>query len=239
MYSFVDLDDVLHIRRLNDGEFFEVGVHIADVSYFVKPNSPLDTEARERGSSAYLVDRVVPMLPKELSEELCSLKPGAPKLAFSVIWKMDRDANIMNTWLGKTVIQSCAQLSYAEAQSVIEGHGLPSSAEVIGQDVSEVESDILDLMFLARKLRARRYDNGALALQSVKLTFELDSQGEPTSVSSYQAKDANRLVEEFMLRANISAAQKISGKYPQEALLRRHKGPVIRKLVRKKKKPNV
>lgn len=171
------------------------------------------------------------MLPKELSENLCSLHPGEPKLAFSVIWKMDPDANILNTWIGKTVIQSCAQLSYTDAQTVIDGHSLPSSVEIKGHEASEVEKDILDLMALAQKLRTRRYDKGALALQSVKLTFELDDQGEPTSVSSFEAKDANRLVEEFMLRANISAAQKIVSQYPQESLLRRHKGPINRRLV--------
>ncbi|KAI9312269.1 hypothetical protein BX666DRAFT_2161812 [Dichotomocladium elegans] len=221
-----DLDDVLHIERLEDGTF-EVGVHIADVSYFVKPYSQLDLEARERGSSVYLVDSVLHMLPVPLCENICSLNPGQDRLAFSVVWKLDGEANVLDTWFGKTIIASSAKLTYEEAQQVIDGGHLPDAHN---KARSAIESDIINLMSLSAHLRKRRFAKGALALQSIKLLVGLDDNGEPIRVSEYKSMLANDLIEEYMLLANISVARKISSSYPNQALLRRHPEPAPRKL---------
>ncbi|CAO3653271.1 unnamed protein product [Cunninghamella echinulata] len=225
-----DLDDALHVTQLEDGNF-EVGVHIADVSYFLKQFTQLDHEAKDRATSTYLVDRVIPMLPTLLCEELCSLNPNVERLAFSVIWKMDEYGNVLDTWFGRTIIKSCAKLSYQHAQSVIEGNGLPSSAGVINHSFNDVEKDIMILYKLSLHMRKRRFDNGALSMNSIRLTFKLDDSGEPVGVDVYEQKDSNRLIEEFMLRANISVAEKICDHYPNEALLRRHEYPIPRRLV--------
>ncbi|KAI9247989.1 hypothetical protein BDA99DRAFT_446548 [Phascolomyces articulosus] len=218
-----DLDDALHIKRFMDT--FEVGVHIADVSYFVRPNTPLDSEAKERGTSTYLVDNVLPMLPETLCQDLCSLKAGEDRLAFSVIWRMDKEANVIDTSFFKTIIRSNAQLSYEDAQNVLEGGHLDPSIP----RATEIEQSIHDLMELAGHLRRRRFKAGALAIDTLKLEYKLEG-GEPISVSSYQRMDAHGLIEEFMLQANLSTAKKISKHYPNEALLRRHRHPIIRRM---------
>ncbi|CEG62754.1 Putative RNB domain-containing protein [Rhizopus microsporus] len=220
-----DLDDAVHVTQL-DKDNFEVGVHIADVSHFVKQHTALDHEAFDRGTSTYLCDRVIPMLPSLLCEELCSLNPGVDRLAFSVIWKMDSAGNVKETWFGKTIIRSCAKLAYDDAQNVIEGHGLPKTV-IIRDDhkVSDVEQDILYLFEMSKKMRERRFANGALSINSIRLSFKLNDIGEPCEVSIYEQKDANRLIEEFMLRANMSVAEKIREHYPNEALLRQHSPP--------------
>ncbi|KAG2220974.1 hypothetical protein INT45_006507 [Circinella minor] len=209
---------------------FEVGVHIADVSYFLRKYSPLDTEARERGTSTYLVNRVIPMLPNLLCEELCSLNPGVERLAFSVIWKMDSTGNIIDTWFGRTIIKSCAKLAYDDAQSVIDGHGLPKTSIIMGYSRSSVEQDITYLYQLSKHMRKRRFENGALSINSIRLCFKLNEAGEPEDVWIYELKEANRLIEEFMLCANMSVAQKICSRFPEEALLRRHEPPIERRL---------
>ncbi|KAI7906919.1 uncharacterized protein BX663DRAFT_426539 [Cokeromyces recurvatus] len=219
-----DLDDAVHVTKLSENEY-EVGVHIADVSHFVHQHTALDHEAFDRGTSTYLCDRVIPMLPSLLCEELCSLNPGVERLAFSVIWKMDDAGNIKETWFGKTIIKSCAKLAYDDAQHVIEGHGLPKTANVKFFTVPEVEQDIIYLFNLSKQMRQRRFANGALSMNSIRLSFELNELGEPCNVSIYEQKDANRLIEEFMLCANMSVAQKISKHYPNEALLRQHSPP--------------
>ncbi|CDS12828.1 hypothetical protein LRAMOSA05012 [Lichtheimia ramosa] len=224
-----DLDDAVHVKKLDDGNF-EVGVHIADVSFFVRERTALDAEARERGTSTYLVDRVIPMLPSLLCEELCSLNPGIERLAFSVIWKMDQTGVILDTWFGRSIIKSCAKLSYDDAQSVIEGKQLPETANVHEHPRNGVEQDILNLYSLSQHMRKRRFENGALSMNSVRLSFKLNEQGEPEDVWVYELKDANRLIEEFMLRANMSVAEKICGQFPNEALLRRHAPPIERRL---------
>ncbi|KAI8982610.1 hypothetical protein BDB01DRAFT_793390 [Pilobolus umbonatus] len=225
-----DLDDALHIKELGD-KLYEVGVHIADVSYFVRRETPLDTEARERGTSTYLVDKVIPMLPPLLSEELCSLRPGVDRLAFSVIWVMDDTGVPQSTWFGRTVIRSCAQLSYEDCQSVIDGEGLPSSTQIYDDHTEGgISKDIFDLYKLSTDMRQRRFAQGCLSMNSVKLLFELNDEGEPIEFSIFQAKEANRLVEEFMLRANMSVAEEILKAYPSEALLRRHPEPIERRL---------
>lgn len=215
-----------------DKDNFEVGVHIADVSHFVKQHTALDHEAFDRGTSTYLCDRVIPMLPSLLCEELCSLNPGVDRLAFSVIWKMDSAGNVKETWFGKTIIRSCAKLAYDDAQNVIEGHGLPKTVIIRdGHKVSDVEQDILYLFEMSKKMRERRFANGALSINSIRLSFKLNDIGEPCEVSIYEQKDANRLIEEFMLRANMSVAEKIREHYPNEALLRQHSPPHEKSLV--------
>ncbi|KAI8376769.1 hypothetical protein EDC96DRAFT_436068 [Choanephora cucurbitarum] len=219
-----DLDDAVHVIKLGEDEF-EVGVHIADVSHFVHQHTALDHEAFDRGTSTYLCDRVIPMLPSLLCEQLCSLNPSVERLSFSVIWKMNGAGIIKDTWFGKSVIRSCAKLAYEDAQSVIEGHGLPSTATVKSFAVSEVEQDIKYLYEISKKMRERRFESGALSINSIRLSFKLNELGEPCDVSIYQQKDANRLIEEFMLCANMSVAQKIAEHYPNEALLRQHAPP--------------
>ncbi|GAN05030.1 RNB-domain-containing protein [Mucor ambiguus] len=224
-----DLDDAVHVIKLAEDEF-EIGVHIADVSHFVHQHTALDHEAFDRGTSTYLCDRVIPMLPALLCEQLCSLNPGVERLAFSVIWKMDGAGNIKDTWFGKSVIKSCAKLAYEDAQNVIEDHGLPKTASVKSFSVSEVEQDIKYLFAISKQMRERRFSNGALSINSIRLSFKLNDLGEPCGVSIYEQKDANRLIEEFMLRANMSVAEKIAKHYPNEALLRQHSPPHERTL---------
>ncbi|KAI9245917.1 hypothetical protein BY458DRAFT_566214 [Sporodiniella umbellata] len=219
-----DLDDAVHVTKIADNDF-EVGVHIADVSHFLKPHTNLDHEAYDRGTSTYLCDRVIPMLPSLLCEELCSLNPGVDRLAFSVIWKMDKEGNIKDTWFGKTVIRSCTKLAYEDAQCVIEGQKLPEHVNVTNHEKSSVEQDILYLFEMSKSMRKRRFENGALSINSIKLSFKLNELGEPCEVSVYEQKDSNRLIEEFMLRANMSVAAKIYEHYPNEALLRQHSPP--------------
>ncbi|KAI7875184.1 RNB-domain-containing protein [Lichtheimia hyalospora FSU 10163] len=224
-----DLDDAVHVKEL-DGGNFEVGVHIADVSFFVRERTALDGEARERGTSTYLVDRVIPMLPSLLCEELCSLNPGIERLAFSVIWKMDATGVILDTWFGRSIIKSCAKLSYDDAQNVIEGKQLPETATVHEHPRNGVQQDILNLYKLSQQMRKRRFESGALSMNSVRLSFKLNDQGEPEDVWVYELKESNRLIEEFMLRANMSVAEKICSQFPNEALLRRHAPPIERRL---------
>ncbi|KAI8356699.1 hypothetical protein EDC96DRAFT_515217 [Choanephora cucurbitarum] len=224
-----DLDDAVHITELEDG-FFEVGVHIADVTHFLKMGTALDNEAKARGTSTYFVDGVIPMLPPLLSEELCSLNPGVDRLAFSVIWKMDKMGKPVDTWYGKTIIRTCAKLAYQDAQVVIEGGRLPSDVILFDFDASRIAYDIQCLQRLSVHMRKRRYENGSLSLNSVKLQFELDQFGAPVEVTAFEAKEANRLIEEFMLQANISVASKILSCFPEEALLRRHQDPTERRL---------
>lgn len=226
--SAKDLDDALSITRL-DGGLYEVGVHIADVSHFVKTGSALDRDARKRGTSVYLIQRAVPMLPPTLSEELCSLVPNVERLCFSAVFTMTKDARIIGTWLGRTIIKSCAKLAYSDAQQVIEGGSFDAS-KVHGHPLSEIEADIKNLHELAVKMRQRRFENGALKIDNVRLSFDLDEQGLPTDCGVYKTYDAHRLIEEFMLQANITVAQKIAAGLPDVALLRRHEQPIDRRL---------
>ncbi|SPO21661.1 related to SSD1 protein [Ustilago trichophora] len=223
-----DLDDAVHVVRLDNGNF-EVGVHIADVSHFVKLGSSLDREARKRGTSVYLVQRAIPMLPPTLSEELCSLVPGVERLTFSAVFTMNKDAQVIDSWFGKSVINSCAKLAYADAQKVIEGGELPKD-KINAHKPKEIADDILILHKLAQKMRARRFETGALRIDNVKLSFKLDDNGLPTDASIYSSYDAHRLIEEFMLQANMAVAQQIAAGLPELALLRRHEKPLDRRL---------
>lgn len=190
-----DLDDALSVKANDDGTY-DVGVHVADVSYFVKPNTALDRDAKKRATSVYLVQRAVPMLPPTLSEELCSLNFGKDRLAFSVIFTMTREAKVTKKWFGRTVIRSSAQLSYANAQDVIDGKilgGVPVGPE---HDASAIEHDIRILHDIAQVLRERRFKNGALSVDSPKVAFTLDESGRPIDCDQSSSNDANELVQE-------------------------------------------
>ncbi len=194
-----DFDDALSVQQLPDGNW-EVGVHIADVTYYVKPNSIIDKEGYARATSVYLVDRVVPMLPERLSNGLCSLRPQEEKLCFSVVFKMDNQANLLDTWFGKTVIYSDHRFTYEEAQGVIE------SKE------GKLKDEILILDTLAKELRKKRFDNGAISFERIEVQFEIDDKGRPLAVHFKESKDANKLIEEFMLLANKRVAEFIGKK---------------------------
>ncbi|TFY81870.1 hypothetical protein EWM64_g2137 [Hericium alpestre] len=224
-----DLDDALSIKLNEDGTY-DVGIHIADVSYFVKPNTALDRDARKRATSVYLIQRVVSMLPPAISEDLCSLNPGVERLAFSVVLTMTKDARIIKKWFGKTIIKSAAKLTYANAQDVIDGKVLGDVPVIPEHDASAVEHDIKVLNDLARLLRARRFQNGALSLESPRLSFTLNDKGMPVDCSQYERVEANELIEEFMLLTNITVAQQIAVSLPEQALLRRHDVPIERRL---------
>lgn len=224
-----DLDDALSVKLNEDGTY-DVGVHIADVSYFVKPNTALDRDARKRATSVYLVQRAVPMLPPALSEELCSLVPGKERLAFSVIFTMTKEAKVIKKWFGRTIIKSSAKLAYAQAQDVIEGQALGGVPVAPEQNASDVEHDVKVLYNLAKHLRERRFQNGCLGSESQRLTFKLDDDGMPTDCYSYKRTDANNLVEEFMLLTNMSVAQQVAVFFPEQALLRRHDTPIDRRM---------
>ncbi|KAI9252788.1 hypothetical protein EDC94DRAFT_651534 [Helicostylum pulchrum] len=220
-YTARDLDDAVHFKVLDDG-FYEVGMHIADVEYFLKRGSSIDQEALKRGTSTYLVDKNFSMLPPLLREELCSLN----------LDKLDAYGKQLSTWIGKTIIRSRAKLSYDDAQCVIDGDEIPGDVKIYGTHLaSQVSASIFMLNKVATELRRKRYDNGALTLNSVILKFKLDSEGQPISVSTAELKEANQSIEEFVLLANISVAKRISSAYPEGTLLRRHEPPLQRRLI--------
>ncbi|KAM8791695.1 DIS3-like exonuclease 2 [Rhynchonycteris naso] len=231
-----DLDDALSCRPLPDGDTYEVGVHIADVSYFVPEGSALDHVAAQRATSVYLVQKVVPMLPRALCEELCSLNPMTDKLTFSVIWTLTSEGKILSEWFGRTVIRSCTKLSYEHAQSMIES----PAAKVPEQELpaispehtaEELHQAVLNLHRIAKKLRQQRFLDGALRLDQLKLAFTLDHEtGLPQGCHVYEYRDSNKLVEEFMLLANMAVAHRIYRAFPDRALLRRHPPPQTKML---------
>jgi ribonuclease R len=189
-----DFDDALSLQKLKNGNW-EVGVHIADVTHYVTPNTIIEDEAQSRATSVYLVDRVVPMLPERLSNGVCSLRPNEDKLCFSAIFELTDDADLVKEWFGKTVIHSNRRFAYEEAQQVIEtGEG-------------DFSSEMLTLNQLANKLRDKRFKNGSIAFERVEIKFEIDEKGKPLSVYFKEAKDSNKLIEEFMLLANKRVAE--------------------------------
>ncbi len=189
-----DFDDALSIRRLTGGNW-EVGVHIADVSYYVKPGSIIDKEAQRRGTSVYLVDRVVPMLPERLCNGVCSLRPDEDKLAFSCIFELNDNAEVIQSRIARTVIRSNRRFAYEDAQAIIEtGEG-------------DFKEEILTLNELAQKLRKRRFDNGSINFDRHEVKFEIDEDGRPLGVYFKVSKEANKLIEEFMLLANRTVAE--------------------------------
>lgn len=191
-----DFDDALSIRRLKNGNY-EIGVHIADVTHYVHPNTIIDKEAEKRATSVYLVDRVVPMLPERLCNDICSLRPNEEKLTFSVVFEMTPDAQIVKHDICRTVILSDRRFTYEEAQEIIEsGKG-------------EYSEELLTLNELAHKLRERRFENGSVDFDRVEVRFDIDEQGKPIGVFFKESKDANKLIEEFMLLANRTVASAI------------------------------
>lgn len=210
-----DIDDALHAYKLPNGNY-HVGVHIADVSHFVKPNTPLDDEAGSRGTSVYLVDKRIDMLPALLGTDLCSLKPCVERFAFSVLWEITPNAEIVNTEFTKSIIKSREAFSYEQAQLRIDD----ASNE---DDLTQGMRILLDL---SKKLKQQRLDAGALNLASPEVKVHVDSEtSDPQEVEIKKLLGTNSLVEEFMLLANISVARKIYEAYPQTAMLRRHGAP--------------
>ena len=195
-----DFDDALSFKTLSNGNF-EVGVHIADVSYYVTPGTPVDKEAQQRGTSVYLVDRTVPMLPEKLSNKLCSLRPGEDKLTFSVVFEMTPKAEIKNRWIGRTVMCSDRRFDYDQAQAVIE-NGVPEG--------DEVAAAVLELHHLASILRDRRFKSGAINFERPEMKVEVDGNGKPVRVYEKISREANWLIEEFMLLANRTVAEFIA-----------------------------
>ena len=193
-----DFDDALSIERLSNGNY-EIGVHIADVSYYVTPGSIVDKEARDRGTSVYLVDRTVPMLPEKLCNKLCSLRPDEDKLVFSTVFEMTPKAEIKSRWIGRAAIRSNHRLSYEQAQAYIDAESVPETDE-LGQA-------ILILNSLSQIMRAQRRKSGAIDFDRPEMKVEVDAQGKPVNVYQKISKEANWLIEDFMLLANKTVAE--------------------------------
>ncbi|MCJ8748038.1 hypothetical protein PDJAM_G00160330 [Pangasius djambal] len=210
-----DIDDALHCRELDNGNL-EVGVHIADVSHFIRPGNALDQEAANRGTTVYLCGKRIDMVPELLSSNLCSLRSSVERLAFSCIWEMNHSAEIINTRFTKSVINSKASLTYAEAQMRIDDSSMND----------DVTKSLRGLNRLAKILKGRRIEKGALTLSSPEVRFHMDSEThDPIDLQTKELKDTNSMVEEFMLLANISVAQKIYEEFSECALLRKHPAP--------------
>ena len=210
-----DFDDALSIRRLGNGTW-EIGVHIADVTYYVKPNTVIEKEAEKRATSVYLVDRVVPMLPERLCNFICSLRPDEDKLAFSCIFEMNDKAEVLRSRIARTVIRSNRRYAYEDAQAIIEtGEG-------------DYKEEILKLNDLAQQLRANRFAGGSIDFDRHEVKFEIDETGRPLGVYFKVSKEANKLIEEFMLLANRTVAEtigKIKGRKPKAFVYRVHEQP--------------
>ena len=238
-----DYDDALSFRKLDNGNF-EVGVHIADVTYYVKPGTPVDIEAQARGTSVYLVDRTVPMLPEKLSNKLCSLRPHEEKLTFSAVFEITPLAKVINPWFGRTMITSDYRFSYELAQEIIDAgdeamkqeFGAGSECGIVPDEVKEA---VLRLNKLALILRKRRFAAGAVNFDRPEMKVDIDENGKPIGVHQKFSKEANWLIEEFMLLANRSVAEfvasggKMGGKAlanPKTFVYRVHDEPNLEKL---------
>ncbi|MFD1094523.1 ribonuclease R [Salegentibacter chungangensis] len=230
-----DFDDALSFRELDNGNV-EIGIHIADVSHYVKPGTILDEEAYERATSVYLVDRVVPMLPEVLSNNACSLRPNEEKYTFSAVFELDKKANVVDQWFGRTVTYSDARFAYEEAQHIIK-----SKQANIPKDISIKEdayttdeaivSAILEMDRLAKKMRADRMREGAISFDKVEVKFQLSEENEPVGVYFKTSEDANKLIEEFMLLANRKVAAFIGKQKPEKTFIYRcHDEPNDEKL---------
>lgn len=228
-----DFDDALSFQILENGNY-EIGIHIADVSHYLQPGTVLDDEAYERATSVYLVDRVVPMLPEILSNGACSLRPNEEKYTFSAVFEMNDKAEIKNQWFGRTVTYSDQRFAYEEAQAIIE-----SKTNIIPEDVSltgssyEAEQHIADAILtmdaIAKKMRAKRMREGAISFDKVEVKFNLDEKANPVGVFFKTSKDANKLIEEFMLLANRKVSEFI-GKQDKTFVYRIHDEPDAEKL---------
>ena len=205
-----DFDDALSFKVLPKG-LFEVGIHIADVSYYVEPNTLLDQEAYDRATSVYLVDRVVPMLPEVLSNSLCSLRPKEEKLTFSAVFTLDKNGTVHDEWYGRTVINSDYRFAYEEVQYILENEvaHVEASVSLTGKHYNIPETvfeAINTLDYQAKKLRSQRMKEGAISFDRVEVNFHLDDENNPESVYFKTSKDAHKLIEEFMLLANKKVA---------------------------------
>mgnify|MGYP001385437075 CR=1 FL=1 len=196
-----DFDDALSCRILENGNY-EIGIHIADVSHYVREGEPLDDEAKERGTSVYLVDRVIPMLPEVLSNDLCSIRPNEDRLAFSAVFELTPHAKIVTAWYGQTIIHSDKRFSYEEAQTVLDTKQ--------GPFLKELES----LMTLGRKLRQERYATGAIAFDQPEVKFEIDERGAPVRAFVKERTETMLMIEDFMLLANREVATHIYNRLP-------------------------
>ncbi|MES2653436.1 MAG: ribonuclease R [Bacteroidota bacterium] len=216
-----DFDDAISFKKLPNGNY-EIGVHIADVSHYVKPKSELDKEAYERATSVYLVDRVIPMLPERLSNGVCSLRPNEDKLCFAAVFELDEQANILSQWFGRTAIHSNRRFSYEEAQEVIE------------TKQGDCVEEILKLNELAYILRDKKFKDGAISFESTEVKFRLDEFGKPIGVYVKERKDAHKLIEDYMLLANRKVAEFIAkkGKVKQKYtfVYRSHDSPNLENL---------
>jgi len=217
-----DFDDALSLSPLGDG-LWEVGIHIADVSHYVRTKTILDSEAFDRATSVYLVDRVVPMLPEKLSNGVCSLRPKEDKLTFSAVFKMNEQGEVLDEWFGRTVIHSNRRFDYAEAQQIIEtGEG-------------DMKNEVLKLYEISKVLKEKRFENGSINFEREEVKFHLAEDGRPTGVYFKVQKEANWLIEEFMLLANkrVAAYASRGGKYEKEVNAQEIKGPGKKKQVGK------
>ncbi|MFP4844546.1 ribonuclease R [Winogradskyella sp. PE311] len=220
-----DFDDALSFTVLDNG-LYEIGIHIADVSHYVQPGTVLDDEAYERATSIYLVDRVVPMLPERLSNGACSLRPHEEKYTFSAVFQINDKCEIKNEWFGRTVTYSDARFAYEEAQAVIESKtnkipkevSLTSIAYKTDQNIADA---ILKMDELAKKMRSQRMREGAISFDKVEVKFNLDEEANPVGVFFKTSKDANKLIEEFMLLANRKVSEFIGKKKPQKTFVYR------------------
>nr|WP_315181622.1 ribonuclease R [uncultured Flavobacterium sp.] len=229
-----DFDDALSFKKLENGNY-EIGIHIADVSFYLEEGTVLDDEAYQRATSVYLVDRVVPMLPEVLSNYACSLRPHEEKYTFSAIFEITEKAQVVNQWFGRTVIFSDQRFSYEEAQYIIEtkDNTIPVETSIIGSSYvvsDEIVAATLKLDQLAKIFRRNRMNDGAISFDKVEVKFNLDQEGEPEGVYFKISKDANHLIEEFMLLANKKVAEYI-GKQKKTFVYRIHDEPNEDKLI--------
>ncbi|WP_417355992.1 ribonuclease R [Flavobacterium sp.] len=220
-----DFDDALSFQVLENGNY-EVGIHIADVSYYLEEGTLLDEEAFNRATSVYLVDRVVPMLPEVLSNFACSLRPHEEKYTFSAVFEINEKAEIVNQWFGRTAIYSDQRFAYEEAQHIIEtkGNTIPQEISLTGEEYqvgSDIQQAVIKLDELAKILRRKRMQHGAISFDKVEVKFHLNEASEPTGVYFKVAKDANHLIEEFMLLANRKVAEFIGKQQPKKTFVYR------------------
>jgi ribonuclease R len=229
-----DFDDALSFKKLENGHY-EIGIHIADVSHYVQEGTVLDDEAFQRATSVYLVDRVVPMLPEVLSNFACSLRPNEEKYTFSAVFEINEKAQVTNQWFGRTVIYSDQRFAYEEAQHIIEtrSNTIPSEISITGSEYvvdDAIVNATLKLDELAKIFRRNRLNNGAISFDKVEVKFNLNEEAEPVGVYFKIAKDANHLIEEFMLLANRKVAEYI-GKQQKTFVYRIHDEPDENKLM--------
>lgn len=220
-------DDAISVQRLGD-ETFEISVHVADVSAFIEPHSPLDKEARARASSVDLVHHIVPLVPEALTQEITNLSPNQDRLALSVIWKISKEGKVLDTWLGKTVVQSSAHLTLDDAEAMLSGK---TTEKTYGELQNQLEEDLAILDEISTNMQSTRCINGAMHLSRDELEFQFGEDQIPTDVTLKKKNALRRITREFKILANISVAQKISSCLPEQTILRRQAPPIESKIV--------